>query len=217
MKPQQTNYAGGVHDALRAASAWRLVAMVLSIVSIVTIGMALRASGTQRTVLVPYGMYSANNQVTVDGSLRDADYLMLLARADASALLDWQPRTVERQIEAFLSRLTPGAYSRYNLTLRSEAKKYAELNASEVFYPSSVSFTPPNQVVLTGAILRYIGEQKGELPGLPASGTDPASTPAGPSAESDITKSGVASQVTYTFTYVESNGVYGLDKVETKQ
>lgn len=219
MKAPAPVYSGAVHDSLRAASAWRLACYALVAALILVAATAMHASSAQRTVLVPYGMYFANDSVKVDGSQRDADYLTLLARSDASALLVWQPKTVVRQIEVFLGRLTPGAYARYNLDLRTEAKKYEDLNASEVFYPSKITFQPPSSVVLEGSVMRWIGEKPvtaaAALAG--AAGVTPAAPAQGKPGAATDPSSVVTSPATYTFVYAESNGVYGLDKVETKQ
>lgn len=218
--PARPVYSGAVHDSLRAASAWRMACYALVAALILVAATALHASSAQRTVLVPYGMYTANNEVKVDGSERDADYLTLLARSDASQLLVWQPKTVVRQIEVFLGRLTPGAYARYNLDLRTQAKKYEDLNATEVFYPSKITFVPPSSVVMEGSVMRWIGEKPIADPNDPAASSGapgaPPTRPNQPGAAADKADV-VTSPATYTFVYAESNGVYGLDKVETQQ
>lgn len=184
-----TPYAGAVQQSVRAVAAWRLACFVLAIAVVSISAVAMHASGVQRTVLVPYGLYSANGAVKVEGRPdRDGQYLALLARADIATMLNWQPKTISTQLDAFLTRLSPAAYARYNLDLRNTATKYAHLNIAEVFYLQKVEYTPPNSVVLSGELDRYTGE------------TRSTHTPA-----------------TYTFHYSQANGVYAIDRVETQQ
>ena len=186
--PQSVNaHAGSVSSSLSAASAWRLACFAL-LVGIVVVGVSsMKNAGVQRTVIVPYGRFSANSFAKVTGDIeQDSAYLTLLARADISALLDWQPRTVAQQIGAFLTRLTPSAYGRFNVDLMNKAQKYAEMNSSETFYLQRIEFVPPSSIVMEGALERYAGSER-EL----------------------------TSDVKYKFTYAQSNGVYALDNVET--
>lgn len=184
-----TNYAGNVQRSVRAASAWRMACMVMTLAVLVLAGVAMHASGVQRTVLVPYGLMSANNAVKINGHpVHDHAYLALLARADIATLLDWQPKTVDKQLDAILARFTPAAYARYNLDLRNKAKKFAGLNVSETFYLKKIKFEPPNKIVLEGQVQRYTGDR--------LSTNAPA---------------------TYTLTYSISSGIYAIDKVETQQ
>ncbi len=142
-----TPYAGAVQQSVRAVAAWRLACFVLAIAVVSISAVAMHASGVQRTVLVPYGLYSANSAVKVEGRPdKDGQYLALLARADIATMLNWQPKTISTQLDAFLTRLSPAAYARYNLDLRNTATKYAH--------------APPDSVVLSGELDRYTGETR---------------------------------------------------------
>jgi TraE protein. len=181
-------YSGAVQQSLRAVAAWRLAAFVLTIGVVSMAVAAMHASSVQRTVLVPYGLISANGSVQVEGKPEtDGTYLAILARADASTMLDWQPKTIKRQLNAFLTRLTPNAYGRYNLNLRNTAQKYSQMNVSESFYPNHIEYLPPFGVQVSGLLVRYAGD-----------GSKQTQTTA-----------------TYTFHYAISNGVYAIDSVET--
>ena len=183
-----TPYAGAVQTSVRAVAAWRLACFVLAVAVVAIAAVAMHASGVQRTVLVPYGLYSANGSVKVEGRPdQDGQYLALLARADIATMLDWQPTTISTQLDVFLTRLSPAAYARYNLDLRNTATRYAQLNVSEAFYLQKVEYDAPDRIVLSGELDRYTGE------------TRSTHTPA-----------------TYTFHYTQANGVYAIDRVETQ-
>lgn len=184
-----SHYAGSVQSSIRAASAWRLACFVLCIAVVAISAVAMHATGVQRTVLVPYGLMAANGAIKINGNPKtDGDYLAVLARADVATMLDWQPKTVDKQLDAFLARLTPAAYAKYNLQLRNTAEKYANLNVSETFYPNQIIYQPPFTVKISGTLDRYIGD------------TRHTHTPA-----------------TYTLHYAVANGIYAINAVETSK
>lgn len=181
-------YAGAVQQSIRAAAAWRFACFVLAVAVVSIAAVAMHASGVQRTVLVPYGLYAANGSVKIEGNPhQDGKYLALLARSDIATMLDWQPKTISTQLDAFLARLSPAAYARYNLNLRNTAAKYTQLNISETFYLQKVEYVPPDTVVLSGELDRFTGETRT-----------------------------TRTQATYTFHYAQANGIYAIDRVETK-
>lgn len=142
MAEQRENfeYRGTLGKLVTAAGAWRMCAIVLAIVAGLLAIAYVNAKGQQRTVLVPYGMASANSQAMVSGTIdNDGDYMDLLFRADIGVLLNWHATTVGKQLDVFMTRLTETAYSRLNLSLRTKATDYARDNVSEVFHPVNIT------------------------------------------------------------------------------
>lgn len=133
-------YRGALASALNAQSAWKTALIIVAGLALAISVAYIKAKGVQRVVLVPYGMISANNAVHVTGTpAEDGEYLDLLFRADFSILLNWTPKTVGKQMDLFMTRLTPNAYASFNLGLRENARVYSETNITEFFHPESVA------------------------------------------------------------------------------
>jgi hypothetical protein len=154
-------YATHLASLGRGVTQWRTTALVLAGVCVLLAIAVLRLSGDRETVLIPWAVASAGKVIHIGGtSAGSQEYLQLLAQADLSALLDWQPQTVGDQISGFLARLSPQAYAQYNLDLRHDAEKYRKGNLSEAFYLHGMTFLPPNRIRAEGTLMRWAGGSK---------------------------------------------------------
>lgn len=156
-----SGFKGSLGSAIHSSRAWRFTTTVLAIICIGLIANTFRISGNHQAILIPYGVAISKTNVPVSGeSENDGKYLSLLARADLSTLLDWQPSNVVRQTNQFLTRLSPAAYAKFNINLIDEATKYERGNVSEAFYPQTIIFKAPNQIIVTGSLKRWAGSEQ---------------------------------------------------------
>lgn len=156
-----SNFKGSLGSALHSSRAWRLTTIVLAVMCIGLVINTFRIAGNHQAILIPYGVAISKTNVPVTGeSEEDGNYLSILARADLSALLDWQPSNVVRQTNQFLTRLTPAAYAKFNINLTDEATKYERGNVAEAFYPQTINFKTPNQIIVTGSLNRWAGSEQ---------------------------------------------------------
>lgn len=183
------DFKGSLGSAINTGRAWRVAAVVFGVVSIGLTMSLFRQASNHQTILIPYGLISANKSVSVTGKTElDGEYLSLIARADLSSLLDWQPASVNRQTHQFLTRLSPEAYAQFNISLTNDAAKYAAGNVSEAFFPQTIEFFPPHKVVVSGLLKRWSGDEQT-----------------------------LKSSVTYTLDYEQAvTGIYAISKLEVK-
>jgi hypothetical protein len=101
-------HRGMLSKSVKATAGWKWAAVVLGAALVITAWQVLRMKTSQTVVLVPYGLYSANNQVKVSGSIQEnKGYLELLFRADMEMLLNWQASNVQSQFATLMTRLSP--------------------------------------------------------------------------------------------------------------
>lgn len=184
-----SKFRGSLGEATHASKKWKIIAAGVGLAFAGLLVSNINLSHRQQTILVPYGTMSANTSVKVTGeSSKDADYLSLIARADISSFLDWQPATINRQMNQFEARLTPEAYARYNIQLTNDAKTYIDGNVSESFYLKTLTFLPPNKIRIEGALQRWAGD-----------------------------KQTLKTSLVYTITYKNTpGGIYAIDNLEVK-
>lgn len=183
------DFKGSLGSAHKSKRFWQLTTIVsVAVVSLLAVT-NMRQAHNHQAILVPYGTVSMNNQVKVTGKIQqDAVYLGMLARADISTLLNWQPNNIDRQMQQFEARLTPAAYANYSVQLETDAKKFKSGNVSESFYINEMKFNAPNQIKVSGRIKRWSGH--------------------------DLT---IATDVAYTITYKQTpDGLYAIDNFESK-
>lgn len=151
-EPKYHHQLANLHDTSRG---WRTATYVVSAIAFGLLALTIRMDGAERVVLVP-SQFSrhATGRVVVE---RSGAYLALLARADTASLLDWTPRTVGSQFNAFLDRCAPALYARLNTEMLADSKSYRSYDLSEVFYIRKIVFVPPNAVAVTGWLDRYSG------------------------------------------------------------
>jgi hypothetical protein len=147
-----SHHRGMLTNALKANSSWKLACYVLGVVVLLLGWQMVKLKSAQAVTIAPYGLYSANKAVTVGDTLEESrDYIELLFRADLSTLLNWQAKTVNKQFETFMTRLSPEGYEKYNLDLRNKAVRYRDQNMTQVFHVSDISLLTgdtPNSFVM---------------------------------------------------------------------
>lgn len=138
---------------------WKFAAIVLGIVSAVLAFSLVEASGRVTTVLEPYHISSVSGSLpyNINNLSRSQRYLALLARSDINTLTTWNTQTVRTQFATFLARCTPAAYQAWNLRLQKYQKRILSDNMTEIFFPQSESFVPPDSIALDGLLVRKMG------------------------------------------------------------
>jgi hypothetical protein len=159
-------HRGMLSKSVKATAGWKWAAVVLGAALVITAWQVLRMKTSQTVVLVPYGLYSANNQVKVSGSIQEnKGYLELLFRADMEMLLNWQASNVQSQFATLMTRLSPAGYAAYNLDLRARAERYRDENMSQIFHVQNMSLltnNDPNKYVMEaeGTLIRKRGSEE---------------------------------------------------------
>lgn len=151
------HYPHGLAKAFNEGRAWRYASFIISgIALILAISLVYMATHAPVT-LIPYGMSLAKGPVKIHPSgNNNGPYLAYVAQADLGLALNWTPSTVKAQLERFLNRLTPGAYSREQATLLAAAKLDKQNDITEAFYPNHIQYTG-NTVQVEGLLVRYTG------------------------------------------------------------
>lgn len=137
---ENVQHRGMLAQMKKQNSGWKLATYALAITCVLLGYKVLQIKNSQTVAIAPYGLYSANKVAKVGGSLEESrDYIELLFRADISMLLNWQAKTVSRQFNNFMTRLSPQGYESYNLDLRDKGIKYNDQNMTQTFHTSNIS------------------------------------------------------------------------------
>ncbi len=160
-KPNFGKHADALSNVREKKEGWKFAALILGAVSTILAFVILENTGETVPVLTPYHISAAPGAMpyNLENLTQSQRYLSLLARSDLTNLLIWQPDTIYPQFGAFLRRCTPEAYQTYNLRLMKEAKRFKNLNVTEMFFPQGEAFVPPDSVALSGMLIRKMGHE----------------------------------------------------------
>lgn len=159
-----SSYADAVANAFKTAQAWKFSAFTLGAVSLVLAYFLVQAAATAPVILVPYGLATAGQKMTVsagDPGKTSPAYFMEVGLADLSMILNVTPDTVKSQYERFLTRLTPGLYGKEQATLMGQAQNMRAQGLTQAFYPEKISVDSGKSTVsIEGFVVRYLGGQE---------------------------------------------------------
>lgn len=160
-KKTKTGHGDVITNLRERKEGWKYAAVILGIVSVILAFSLVESTGRVHNVLLPYHISTAGSSMpyNVNNLTESQKYLGILARSDIALLTIWDPATVTRQFNAFLTRCTPEAYQYWNLKLPKYAKQMQNDDITEEFFFQSEKFVPPYSVDVEGLLVRHMGSQ----------------------------------------------------------